>query len=361
MVNNVPVKAVTHKDFTIEGYSRAAVQSYWRIPEMKLGFDLGAQPWSFMGTPTWFVSHAHIDHLVALPVYVGRRRMMRMEPPTIYLPETIVDPMQRVLRLFSRMDRGRLPCNLVPTVAGDEIELSRELVVTVSATSHTVPSLGYVVWQRRRKLRDEFQGLPGEKIRDLRLSGVEVTHEIRVPRVAYLGDSSPPGLDACPAMYDAEVLIMEMTFVAPRHRKEKIHKFGHIHLDDVVERRDRFRNELIIASHFSTRYPQARSATTSRRPCPTCSGDGCNCGRSGKKGLGTGDWTLGTRGWGLGEAGLVLEVWQPALGCADLCHTSDRGVDSSLGPQSAIPDFKSRFQTPQPPVPSPEPPAPPNP
>ncbi len=254
MINNLPVKTVTHKDLSIEGYSRAAVQTYWRIPELKLGFDLGAQPWSFMGTPTWFVSHAHMDHLVALPVYVGRRRMMKMEPPTIYLPESAVEPVRRILRLFSRLDRGRLPCELVPTAPGDEIELSRELVVTVSATAHSVPSLGYVVWQRRKKLKPEFQGLEGEKIRDLRLSGVEVTNEVRLPRVAYLGDSSPPGLDACEAMFQAEVLITELTFVAPSHRKDRIHKFGHMHLDDLLERRERFRNELIIAAHFSTRY-----------------------------------------------------------------------------------------------------------
>ena len=254
MINNLPVKTVTHKDLSIEGYSRAAVQTYWRIPELKLGFDLGAQPWSFMGTPTWFVSHAHMDHLVALPVYVGRRRMMKMEPPTIYLPESAVEPVRRILRLFSRLDRGRLPCELVPTAPGDEIELSRELVVTVSATAHSVPSLGYVVWQRRKKLKPEFQGLDGEKIRDLRLSGVEVTNEVRMPRVAYLGDSSPPGLDACEAMFEAEVLITELTFVAPSHRKDRIHKFGHMHLDDLLERRERFRNELIIAAHFSTRY-----------------------------------------------------------------------------------------------------------
>ena len=162
--------------------------------------------------------------------------------------------MQRVLRLFSRMDRGRLPCNLVATRPGDEIELSRELVVTVSATKHTVPSLGFVVWQRRRKLKPEFLGLAGEQIRDLRLSGVEVTNEVRTPRLAYLGDSSPEGLDACEAMYAAEVLIMELTFVAPSHRKDKIHKFGHMHLDDFLDRQGRFANELIIASHFSTRY-----------------------------------------------------------------------------------------------------------
>ena len=55
-------------------------------------------------------------------------------------------------------------------------------------------------------------------------------------------------------MYKAEVLIMEITFLQPEHRKDKIHKMGHIHLDDVIARRDKFENELIIASHFSTRY-----------------------------------------------------------------------------------------------------------
>ena len=254
MINNLPVKTLEHNGLTIEGYSRAAVQTYWRIPELKIGFDLGAQPWSFMGTPTWFVSHAHMDHLVALPVYVARRRMMKMDPPTIYLPEATVEPMQRILRLFSRLDRGRLPCELVPIKPGDEIELSRELVVTVSATAHSVPSLGFVVWERRQKLKAELQGLPGDKIRDLRISGADVTDEVRVPRVAYLGDSRPEGLDATPAMFEAEVLIIELTFVAPGHRRERIHKFGHMHIDDFIERRDRFANELIIAAHFSTRY-----------------------------------------------------------------------------------------------------------
>ncbi|HLA83265.1 MAG TPA: MBL fold metallo-hydrolase [Thermoguttaceae bacterium] len=254
MIHDLPVKTLKHGELSIEGYSRAAVQTYWRLPELKLGFDLGAQPWSFMGTPVWFVSHAHMDHLMALPIYVARRRMMKMEPPTIYVPEHVVDPMQRIMRLLSQLDRGRLPCTLAPVAAGDTIELSRELAVTVSRTQHSVPSLGYVVWERRRKLKTELQGLAGDAIRDLRLSGEEVTNETRMPLVAYLGDSTPEGLDLCPAMYQAKVLIMELTFVAPRHRKERIHKFGHMHLDDLVERRERFANELVVASHFSTRY-----------------------------------------------------------------------------------------------------------
>jgi ribonuclease Z len=230
------------------------VQSYWRFPELNLGFDLGGQPWSFMGTETWFVSHGHLDHIVALPVYVSRRRMMKMEPPTIYLPKPTLEPVQEILRQFTRLDRGKMPCVLRGLDPGMEIELSRELVVTTYAMRHSVPALGYVVWQRKKKLKGEYRELSGEQIRDLRLAGTEVTEEIRTPLVAYAGDTAPGGLDDNPDMYQAKILICELTFVAPEHRREKIHKFGHMHLDDFVERRDKFQNELIIAAHLSTRY-----------------------------------------------------------------------------------------------------------
>jgi len=254
MVDNAPIVTCQHAGLTVEGYSRAAVQSYWRVPELKIGFDLGAQPWDFMGTPTWFVTHTHLDHVAALPVYVARRRMMRMEPPTLYLPAEAVEDVRRLLLVMQRLDRGRMVCQLNGLKPGDEVELSREHVVTVFATTHTIPSLGYVVWDRRNKLKEEYVGLPGERIRDLRLSGVAVTRELRTPLLAYTGDTSPGGLDAYPPVFEAKVLITEMSFIRPNHRREKIHKFGHMHLDDFLERADRFRNELIILAHFSTRY-----------------------------------------------------------------------------------------------------------
>src|SRR6476620_11179547 len=156
MVDNAPILTHVHAGLTIEGYSRAAVQSYWRIAELKLGFDLGAQPWDFMGTSSWFLTHTHLDHLAALPVYVARRRMMKMEPPTIYLPEEILDYVKRMLHAWQRLDRGRMVCNLVGMKPGDEIELSREHVATAFATRHTVPSLGFVIWDRRKKLKPEY-------------------------------------------------------------------------------------------------------------------------------------------------------------------------------------------------------------
>jgi ribonuclease Z len=253
-VDNAPVISVQHAGLTIEGYSRAAVQTYWRIPELKIGFDLGAQPWDFMGTPTWLITHTHLDHVASLPVYVARRRMMKMEPPTIYVPGEALEDVRRLLMIMQRLDRGRMVCELRGVSPGDEIELSRELIVSAFATTHTIPSVGYLVWERRFKLKEEYFGLSGEQIRDLRLAGTAVTREVRTPLLAYTGDTSPGGLDSCPAAYQAKILITEVSFIRPNHRREKIHKFGHMHLDDVVERADRFQNEMIIFSHFSTRY-----------------------------------------------------------------------------------------------------------
>ncbi len=172
------------------------MQTYWRIQELKLGFELGGSPWSFTGTPTFFVTHSHLDHLASIPVSWRRRRMMKMEPPTIYLPEESVDNVHRLLHVWQRLDRGRMACRAGRGEPGTEIELSREHVVTAFPTKHTVPSLGYVVWERRKKLKPEYQGLQGTRFRDIRLSGTR--GEPRSADAARLlcGRTAPAGLDA---------------------------------------------------------------------------------------------------------------------------------------------------------------------
>ena len=89
-----------------------------------------------------------------------------------------------------------------------------------------------------------------------------------MPLVCYAGDTAPVGLDNFPAVYESKVLITEMTFFRPEHRKEKIHKFGHTHLDDIIQRAEKFQNELIILTHFSTRYheQQIKRAVDRRMP-----------------------------------------------------------------------------------------------
>ncbi|MEQ1904099.1 MAG: MBL fold metallo-hydrolase [Pirellulaceae bacterium] len=268
MLKNVPVRSMHHDGLTIEGYSRAAVQTYWRIAELKLGFDLGAHPWDFMGTPFWLLTHCHLDHIAALPLYVARRRLMKMEPPTIILPKYAVSAVRNMLDSFTPLDRGKFPCQLVGMEGGERYDLTREIVIQAFDVDHRIPSLGYIVNDRRRKLKLEYAELNGDEIRDLRGQGIDVTNEVLVPLVGYTGDTSPKGLDRNPEFYDAKVLIAEMTFLAHDHQRQYIHKNGHMHLEDFVERQDEFRNEVVIASHFSTRYSRAEAERLVQKRLP---------------------------------------------------------------------------------------------
>ena len=265
---NIPLIEHTHGGMTIQGYSRAAVQTCWRINELKVLFDCGVCPWDFVGTPTMFISHAHLDHIAGLCAYVSRRRMMKMDPPVIYLPDSAVDPAWDMLQSFRRLDRGAMPCELVGLLDGDEIAISREYAVTAMNVRHTIDAMGFAIHQKRNKLKSEYRELSGDQIRDLKLSGVEITDQLRVPVFAYTGDTAPAGIDRNPVFYQSRVLITEMTFVAPEHRKDKIHKHGHTHIDDIRGRDDRFENELIIAGHLSTRYNDAQVRRYVRRGLP---------------------------------------------------------------------------------------------
>ena len=51
------------------------------------------------------------------------------------------------------------------------------------------------------------------------------------------GNDALLGGAAAALLFEAMILITELTFVAHSHRKEKIHKFGHMHLDDLLARR----------------------------------------------------------------------------------------------------------------------------
>ena len=56
-------------------------------------------------------------------------------------------------------------------------------------------------------------------------------------------------------MYKADVLIAEMTHVSTQ-KNEPRQTPGHMRVEDYVERKDKFQNKKIIASHFSVRYAQ---------------------------------------------------------------------------------------------------------
>ena len=162
---------------------------------------------------------------------------------------------------------------------GDEFELSRELVLQAVATRHTVPSLGYLVWERRKKLKTEYQGMTGDQIRDIRLSGVEVSEERRMPLLGFTGDTSPEGLDANPGLLRSQSPDHRNVVRRPQPPQGK-NSQARPHASR------RFRRAPRPLSRTSSSSPPtsapaittSKSCTTSAKPSPTCSAAGCTYG-----------------------------------------------------------------------------------
>ncbi|WP_040887580.1 MBL fold metallo-hydrolase [Zavarzinella formosa] len=250
---NAPYHRMRHGQLTIEGWSRAGVQSYWRIPELKIGFDLGVAAWDFLHTSTIFITHAHLDHLAALPVFLARRAMMKLPKPTIVVPAEVRDDIRAMLDCWQRLDKGPQECTLTGMAPGDTFNLNDKQFVTAFATEHTVPSRGYVVWERRRKLKPQFAKFGPVGFQMAKNSGVELTSEVTIPLLCHTGDTSAAGWDSEPAVFASQILMTEMSFAREEHSRDRIRAFGHTHLDDFVEQAERFQNELIIAAHLTTR------------------------------------------------------------------------------------------------------------
>src|SRR5262249_50907389 len=110
-----------------------------------------------------------------------------------YLPEPALEDVRRLLLVMQRLDRGRMVCTMHGVKAGDEIELSRDHVVTPFPTTHTIPSLGYVGWERRFKLKEGDHGLAGGEGRGL--GGGEARAPAAGGRAGEAGGAAAGGAD----------------------------------------------------------------------------------------------------------------------------------------------------------------------
>ena len=246
---------VTAGPYTIRGVSVGGVYTSLIVPELHLVLDAGISPRSAGGIDTILLSHGHADHVGALPALLGIRALHgKTKPPRIVMPAEIVEDLQAALSALSRLQRWPLAIDAVGMLPGDEIELRGDLRVRASRTFHPVPSLAYVIVRRVAKLRAEFRGLPGPEIAARRQAGEPMTeHEDRL-ELAYATDTLVSVLDHAPDLLRARVLIMECTFLDDRKSLEAARAGCHIHLDEVIERADRFANDHIVLMHCSQLY-----------------------------------------------------------------------------------------------------------
>lgn len=254
--------------YTLSGVSIAGLHTSIFVRELGALFDVGIALRSCAGAEHVFLSHGHADHLGALVTLLGMRGLLGMRPPRVHLPAEIADDTRQALALLSRAQRREFVLDAEPMLPGEERALRPDLMVRAFRTHHTSPSLGYQFFNRVQKLKREFSGLPGKDIAERRKRGDALFDLEERLEVAYATDTLVHVLDTTPSLLDTRVLILECSFLDDRKGLAASQAGGHIHLDELLERADTFRNEALVLMHFSQIYSPAEVHRTLQRRCP---------------------------------------------------------------------------------------------
>ena len=237
----------------IDGVSIAGHESFYKVPAFKCLLEFGRAPDDVVGYSTVCLTHGHLDHAAGLAHHASRRRLTGLPAARVFAPEEAVPDLEAWLAISQRLEDVDYGAHVTPAVPGERIMLRNDLELKFLPGRHRVPTVGYLFSEIRHKLEQEFQGLEGAEIAELRRSGREVTRREEIPLLGYPGDCGPEVFDAAPELFRARVLLIECSFLAPED-KDRARDYAHIHLDDIIERASLFENEAIVLTHFSLRY-----------------------------------------------------------------------------------------------------------
>src|ERR1700693_3725904 len=187
----------------IGGVSIAGHESFYKVPGFRVLLEFWRVPGDTVGYATVCLTHGHLDHAAGLARHASRRTLQGLPPARIFAPENAVPDLEAWLAISHRLEDIEYGVHVTPAVAGRTVALRNDLELEFLPGRHRVPTDGYLFSEVRRKLKDEFLDLPGEKIAALRAAGAAVTRRVETPLLAYPGDCGPAIFEAAPELFGA--------------------------------------------------------------------------------------------------------------------------------------------------------------
>ncbi len=251
-------------EFTIAGYSVAGEESVFITPELDCCFDIGKCPREALTVNNVLLTHGHMDHVAGLPYYFSQRDFQGIANGTAFVPVPLVDPLEDLMRAIGRVEGHVPPHRFVGVKDGEDVEIRRGLVARVFATRHIRGSVGFTLIDVRRKLKEEYLGLSGPQIVELKNKGVEITRREEYPLVSYLGDTGEADYSRLDHVANARVLLVECTFFEEEHM-DRARNGKHIHARNLPAVLEGMNNEKIVIVHVTRRTNMSLARRTLRK------------------------------------------------------------------------------------------------
>lgn len=238
--------------YRVQGISIAGEESAVQIPELDLCFDIGLCPRPALTSDYIALTHGHMDHAAALSYYFSQRHFQGMGEGTVLCHPKLEEPIHNLMRAWVDVEGQRTPYHLTPLAGEDEIEIKPNTLLRAFKTPHTAGSLGFIVVEKRSKLRPDLADTPQEKLVQLKQQGEAITETHDIPLVTYTGDTPWGEHFEREDVLHSHVLITECTFLEAAHR-DRAEVGKHLHLDDVIRLLEKSSAAYVILTHLSRR------------------------------------------------------------------------------------------------------------
>ena len=120
-------------DLTIRGRSLGGIYTSVYVPEFSVLFDVGVALRDHIGAKFICLSHGHVDHVGALPAFVGMRGLFgQTEPLTIFCPKAIEVHLGNGLKAFEKMQGYDLNVTIRGLGPGDVVDLSKRIKLNIT-------------------------------------------------------------------------------------------------------------------------------------------------------------------------------------------------------------------------------------
>ena len=265
-----PPITLSSTSYSLMGYSIAALRTNFYIKELGIMLD-GGLSIAKVTINHMLITHCHSDHIATLPFHIYSYK--ENEKIKIYIPKGIEKHIKDFIEITYLLSSHTFPeeegikredlylynfYELIIVEPGMILDINikkSNFGLEIFKCYHQVPCVGYGIFEKRKKLKEEYCNLKGKEIGELRKKGIEINYEYQFKFLCYLGDTSKDifNNEQWDKIIQYKNIVIECTFIKDDDL-EQADKTFHIHWKYIEPIVDKYKDNFFILIHFSQRY-----------------------------------------------------------------------------------------------------------